>query len=173
MATKKKNKVGAHSNGNGGGMWEDHQPDRVTNLAGFWRPEKGGVITGLLVEKTDKDYFVIRVSEEIDVISRDRNTGEDIQRTADKGREVGLSCYADLRGLERKTGFLVRITCLGKEKYEGTSGETLTRWKFATQVSKQIEDARLIHVPPMRSGGRQTPQRRQAPQSSGDEDIPF
>jgi hypothetical protein len=179
MATKKK-KAPKHSNGgNGGGFVEEFTPDNVISLAGFWRPrEKGESIEGLLIQKSDGDYFVMKVTKEVEVVSRDRNTGEELTRVAGEGREVGVSAWAGLRGLERKTGHWVKITCLGKERYTGHNGETLSRWKTAIQVSKQIQDPKLVYVAPMREARARRPFGAQRPaqapeQVVGDDDIPF
>jgi hypothetical protein len=179
---KKRKKSSAASNG-GGGMTDTFAPDRSSAIAGFWRPEeKGESIEGILVEKAEgrnSDYLVVKITRAMKVVSRDKNTDEEITRTANEGREVGVSYWASLRGLERKSGHWVKITVLGKEKFSGDDGQNFQRWKTDVQVSKDIHDPKLLYVAapkePRRGFGRsRPPSRSEMPNGPApDDDVPF
>jgi hypothetical protein len=185
MSKTRKKKSEARTNGgsNGAGMYEDFTPDRTSSIAGFWKPtEKGESIEGVLVEKAEgrnSDYFVFRVTKPIRVVSRDRNTDEEIVRTAEIDREVGVSCWASLRGLERYSGHHLIVTILGKEREKGTNGEMITKWKTHVRKSKQIIEPSLVYIAPLREPkrgfSRPRPPARQETVSgpSSDDDIPF
>jgi hypothetical protein len=158
------------------------EPDRTTAIKGFWRPEKkGDSIEGIIVElagKTNSTFLVLRLTKACDVVSRDRETGDDLDRKAKPDQEVGLSHWASLRGLERHPGRWVKITLLGKKKETLDDGRTITRYELDVDLSDEIVDAKLARpiAPAAPNGARGSKSSRKfAAKESTDtgDDIPF
>ena len=156
----------------------EYQPPQRAFIAGFWRPEKGDVLEGIIVERAEgpnSEYLVVRATKKVKVISRDRQTGEQIERTAAPGREVGLSYSAALRGIEAHAGRHLTLTYLGKKTEKGDR-ESITRHCYKIEISHKIHDVKLVPksvepAPNGRRNGRSFP--AAAPADGTKDDIDF
>jgi hypothetical protein len=148
--------------------------EEKTFIKGFWRPEKGDSIEGVLVERAEgpmSEYLVLRLTKPAKVVSRDRDTGDEIERTIPEEMHVGVSYWASLRGLERYAGHWVKITVLGKKKETGDGGQVFHRWDVDVDVSNEPVDPKLASQPPEpKSNSKRS--RKPAPAEEQD-DLPF
>lgn len=163
------------------------KPKEQHFIAGFWRPEKGSSVVGVMVEKAETpnaEYFVLQVTKPIKVVSRDQRSGDEIERKAKEGEEIGISIHAGLRGLEETAGHEVTITCKGKEKFKLRDGTESSRYVFEVEVSDQVKEPRFLASGKDANGGssngsgrgrrpRKGSRSAPAPESATDEDIPF
>jgi hypothetical protein len=116
------------------------QADTSHGIRGFWTPtEKGEAIEGYILDVMENEYgksLVIQLSEGATVITKDRDTGDKVERDADAGQAIGCTVWAGLRGLDRRKDYFVRIVFLGEKKEKGQNGEMIRTKAFDVDLSE-------------------------------------
>lgn len=113
------------------------QPTKSRMMAGFWKPEPGDVLKGVIVESWESDYgpnLTVRLTAPCTLEHKNRETGAQEQIDAEEGDMAGVNVRPGLRGIEKYVGHEVTIRYVGKLPTEFGS-RTIEMHTFDTDVS--------------------------------------
>lgn len=125
--------------------YESFTPTKKS-IDGFWRPEEKGesveIIIGDFVNlgknrdgKDNTFLAAILISEGANIAVKNPKTGEETFIQGKKGQSIGISTWAELRGLEDMKGHKALITFMGKKK-EKRNGRSFDKNFVDVKVSK-------------------------------------
>jgi hypothetical protein len=125
--------------------YEDFKPTKKS-IEGFWRPENTGETIEILIgdfvnlgknrDGKDNTFLAgILMVEGANIAIKDPKTNEEQFITGHKGQSIGVSSWAELRGLADFKGHSAKITFLGKVR-EKKNGRSFEKNKVTVKVSK-------------------------------------
>src|SRR5262249_34371438 len=105
-------------------------------ISGFWSATPGSVLIGILedlVPGEPRPFYVVRAEgdQQAEILTRDNE-----RRACVDGDRVGISAYAELRGLARFKQHRVQIKCTGDRIVR--SGRSMRT--FDVEVSEELVD---------------------------------
>jgi hypothetical protein len=125
--------------------YEDFKATKKS-IEGFWRPENAGETIEFIIgdfvnlgknrDGKDNTFLAgILLSEGCNIAIRDPKTNEENIVQGQKGQSIGISSWAELRGLEDLKGHSAKITFLGKKR-ERRNGRSFDKNFVSVKTSK-------------------------------------
>jgi hypothetical protein len=114
-------------------------PDRGSEIKGFWVPSKGASLRGIVTKRAQRSaeahpYLVLRLTQAQELALR--SLGGRGTTRCNKGDLIGVSEYADLKGLHRHTSCETLILCSDVQQLQ----EDRHRYVLSVEISEDFDE---------------------------------